>query len=168
MNEHSTSGQRRTFLKRSAGAAGILALASLPALSGCEEETIKAPTAPVVPSDDTNKLTLDLADEKYAALAATGGILDIDTKKGETTLKLLVFRESATTAATIARLCTHQGCDLAPRFSGTLLDQDTIQCGCHGSRFNVLTGAVEKGPAVTNLKAYPTVVSGNSIIITIE
>jgi nitrite reductase/ring-hydroxylating ferredoxin subunit/uncharacterized membrane protein len=39
--------------------------------------------------------------------------------------------------------CSHRGCSLS---RGTL-DGDTIQCACHGSRFNLRDGRVERGPA---------------------
>ena len=39
--------------------------------------------------------------------------------------------------------CTHTGCSLA---RGTLNDT-TVTCGCHGSQFDVTSGAVIRGPA---------------------
>lgn len=39
--------------------------------------------------------------------------------------------------------CTHTGCSLA---KGTL-DGTTVTCGCHGSQFDVTSGAVLRGPA---------------------
>lgn len=39
--------------------------------------------------------------------------------------------------------CTHLGCSLA---EGTL-DGSTVTCGCHGSQFDVTSGAVLRGPA---------------------
>jgi nitrite reductase/ring-hydroxylating ferredoxin subunit len=39
--------------------------------------------------------------------------------------------------------CTHRGCSLA---QGTL-DGTVVTCPCHGSQFDVTTGAVVLGPA---------------------
>jgi nitrite reductase/ring-hydroxylating ferredoxin subunit len=39
--------------------------------------------------------------------------------------------------------CSHRGCSLA---EGTL-DGDVIECGCHGSRFSLADGAIQRGPA---------------------
>jgi nitrite reductase/ring-hydroxylating ferredoxin subunit len=46
--------------------------------------------------------------------------------------------------------CTHRGCSLATgRLSGT-----TVTCRCHGSEFDVRTGAVLKGPAQQPVRSY--------------
>ena len=39
--------------------------------------------------------------------------------------------------------CTHAGCSLAMG----KLDGTTVTCACHGSQFDVTTGAVLRGPA---------------------
>ena len=49
-------------------------------------------------------------------------------------------------------LCTC-GEDACP-LSGGLLSGTTIMCQCHGSRFDVTTGAVINGPATVALKVY--------------
>jgi 3-phenylpropionate/trans-cinnamate dioxygenase ferredoxin component len=46
--------------------------------------------------------------------------------------------------------CAAESCPL----SGGLLAGKTIMCQCHGSRFDVVTGAVLDGPAVRALKVY--------------
>ena len=44
--------------------------------------------------------------------------------------------------------CTHEGCSLATgRLEGTI-----VQCPCHGSRFDIGTGAVVRGPAERPVK----------------
>ena len=46
--------------------------------------------------------------------------------------------------------CTPEPCPL----SGGLLTGTTIMCQCHGSRFDITTGAVISGPATAGLKVY--------------
>ena len=46
--------------------------------------------------------------------------------------------------------CTHLGCSLA---EGELEEQ-TVTCACHGSQFDVTTGAVLRGPAREPVKSY--------------
>ena len=46
--------------------------------------------------------------------------------------------------------CAREGCPL----SGGLLTGTTIMCQCHGSRFDITTGAVINGPATHALNVY--------------
>jgi 3-phenylpropionate/trans-cinnamate dioxygenase ferredoxin subunit len=46
--------------------------------------------------------------------------------------------------------CAEQACPL----SGGLLTGTTLMCQCHGSRFDVTTGAVINGPATDALATY--------------
>ena len=46
--------------------------------------------------------------------------------------------------------CTQEACPL----SGGMLTQTTILCQCHGSRFDITTGAVINGPAIAALNVY--------------
>ena len=47
-------------------------------------------------------------------------------------------------------LCPHERCPL----SSGLLTGTTIMCQCHGSKFDVTTGAVLRGPATEALATY--------------
>ena len=46
--------------------------------------------------------------------------------------------------------CTDEPCPL----SGGLLAKTTVMCQCHGSRFDIATGAVVNGPASRALNVY--------------
>jgi nitrite reductase/ring-hydroxylating ferredoxin subunit len=46
--------------------------------------------------------------------------------------------------------CTDEPCPL----SGGLLTGTTIMCQCHGTRFDIITGAVINGPATEPLNVY--------------
>ena len=47
--------------------------------------------------------------------------------------------------------CADEACPL----SGGLLTGTTLMCQCHGSRFDISTGAVVNGPATEALNVYP-------------
>ena len=55
--------------------------------------------------------------------------------------------------------CTHRGCSL----SKGRIEGDVVTCPCHGSRFNLKTGAVVKGPAAELEPAYPVTIEGDGI-----
>ena len=57
--------------------------------------------------------------------------------------------------------CAHEGCPL----SGGLLAGTTITCQCHGSRFDITTGAVIEGPATEALETYEVQEVGDEIRI---
>ena len=55
--------------------------------------------------------------------------------------------------------CTHLGCSLG---DGKLTDT-VVRCACHGSRFDVTTGAVVGGPAQRPVRSYPSQVDGDEV-----
>jgi 3-phenylpropionate/trans-cinnamate dioxygenase ferredoxin component len=55
--------------------------------------------------------------------------------------------------------CAREACPL----SGGLLTGTTIMCQCHGSRFDITTGAVINGPATEALTLYEVQKLGGSI-----
>ena len=57
--------------------------------------------------------------------------------------------------------CTHQGCDLA---DGEL-EGNILECSCHGSRFNVMTGAVENPPAEEPVQTYAVRIEGEDVLV---
>jgi 3-phenylpropionate/trans-cinnamate dioxygenase ferredoxin subunit len=57
--------------------------------------------------------------------------------------------------------CTHMACSLA----GGDLEETTVICPCHGSEFDVTSGAVLQGPAREPLATYETRVEGGNLEI---
>jgi len=56
--------------------------------------------------------------------------------------------------------CTHRGCSLA---KGTLHDT-TVTCPCHGSQFDVRSGAVLRGPAARPVRSRSVRVEGEDLL----
>jgi 3-phenylpropionate/trans-cinnamate dioxygenase ferredoxin subunit len=57
--------------------------------------------------------------------------------------------------------CTHAGCSLARgALTGT-----TVTCGCHGSQFDVTSGAVLRGPARRPVRSRAVRVEGEDLLV---
>jgi nitrite reductase/ring-hydroxylating ferredoxin subunit len=63
----------------------------------------------------------------------------------------------------IGNRCTHMGCSLS---DGTLRGE-RVTCACHGSTFNVVTGAVVKGPAQKSEPAYEVRIEKDQIFVNV-
>ncbi|WP_270889846.1 Rieske (2Fe-2S) protein [Pedococcus sp. 5OH_020] len=59
----------------------------------------------------------------------------------------------------LSAVCTHQGCLLVSGPGGEL------ECPCHGSRFDVSSGAVLSGPATSPLQAVPVTVRDGAVLL---
>jgi nitrite reductase/ring-hydroxylating ferredoxin subunit len=59
-------------------------------------------------------------------------------------------------------ICTHRACNLA---SGGEIDGTTISCECHGSVFDMKTGAVIEGPATEPLATFEVRAEGSDLQI---
>ncbi|HEV7193877.1 MAG TPA: Rieske (2Fe-2S) protein [Jatrophihabitantaceae bacterium] len=69
----------------------------------------------------------------------------------------IVSRPTTTTAACFSAICTHLGCTVVP--AGTQL-----QCPCHGSAYNAVTGAVINGPATRPLAQIAVHVANGAVL----
>lgn len=55
--------------------------------------------------------------------------------------------------------CSHRGCSLAEG----RIDGDVVECGCHGSRFSLADGGLQRGPATTPQPAFDVRESGGRL-----
>jgi len=101
---------------------------------------------------DDKKITLDLNDARYSALAAAGGSVIVQG--------IIVANTSAGYVALNSE-CTHQGCTI-----GYSSSANNFPCPCHGSVFSP-TGSVVNGPATVALKSYSVAKVGNTLTITL-
>jgi Rieske Fe-S protein len=100
----------------------------------------------------------------YGAPVGTGGRLlsplDGIPRGGGVILKdpaVVLTRTAADDVHGFSAICTHQGCSVAAVAGGT------IDCPCHGSRFDATTGAVRTGPATSPLPPVAVVVRDGKV-----
>ncbi|MEK6208201.1 MAG: Rieske 2Fe-2S domain-containing protein [Chloroflexota bacterium] len=86
---------------------------------------------------------------KWAAIDVTEIPADKPVKAKAGAQTLVVVRRGTTLNA-LHDVCAHQGCSLS---EGKIVG-DTIECGCHGSRFRLGDGLVVRGPAVFDQPHY--------------
>jgi Rieske Fe-S protein len=72
--------------------------------------------------------------------------------------KIVITQPQSGTFHAFTAVCTHAGCTVGSVSSGT------INCPCHGSRFNINNGSVVNGPAPSPLAAVNIKVQGTSIL----
>jgi len=137
---------RRTLLAASAAGAGAAALSS----------TLAACSAGSSGSGGSGDSSGQPAGRKLVALAdvPVGGAAAVKLPDGTPGV---VARPTAAEARCFSAICTHQGCTVAVK--GKELD-----CPCHGSRFNALTGAVLSGLAPRALDKVPVTVKGGEVV----
>jgi Rieske Fe-S protein len=71
---------------------------------------------------------------------------------------VVVTRSAGGDVHAFSATCTHQGCTVSGVSGGT------INCPCHGSRFDAATGRVVQGPATKALPRIDVRVSGNDVV----
>ncbi|KOV22032.1 Rieske (2Fe-2S) protein [Streptomyces sp. XY152] len=71
--------------------------------------------------------------------------------------KIVVTQPEKGDFKAFSAVCPHQGCVVTDVADGT------VNCACHGSRFRITDGSVERGPATLPLPEERITVEGNSI-----
>ncbi len=133
---------RRTVLT-SAGLAGVGAVT----LAGCG-------TANSAVDKASSAASNAVKDAISKATIPVGGGKVFDAQK------VVVTQPTSGDFKAFSAVCTHQSCLVAEVSGGT------INCPCHGSQFDITTGAVKQGPATKPLPEKSVTVSGDGITIT--
>jgi Rieske Fe-S protein len=99
-----------------------------------------------------------------AASAAGDAIAQADIPVGGgrvfDALKVVITQPTAGDFKAFSAICTHQGCTVED------VSSDGITCPCHGSTFDIATGAVTKGPATKALPTKSVTLGSNGITVT--
>ncbi|MCY0917663.1 MULTISPECIES: Rieske (2Fe-2S) protein [unclassified Streptomyces] len=138
----SQSAARRTVLKGAAALAG--AAGAGVTLAACSTETDSGGRSPAVP---TEPVELGAASE-----VPVGGAKLFRERK------LVVSCPAEGQYKAFSAQCTHAGCVLDKIVEGE------GNCPCHGSRFDVATGKVLRGPASAPLPSVPVKVEGGRLV----
>lgn len=59
-------------------------------------------------------------------------------------------------------ICTHEFCELDENYT---MHGEDVECTCHGSQFNVKTGANTVPPAAEPLKTYKVILENDEVFI---
>ncbi|MFJ9341194.1 Rieske (2Fe-2S) protein [Streptomyces sp. NPDC101733] len=138
----SQSAARRTVLKGAAALAGVVGAGA--GLSACSTETNSGAGGPAVPAEPVD-------------LGAVGEV-PVGGAKLFRERKLVVSCPAAGEYKAFSAQCTHAGCVLDK------IDAGEGNCPCHGSRFDVATGKVLRGPASAPLPAVPVKAENGRLI----
>lgn len=120
-------------------------------------------------SDDVEGAVDDAASAaSSAASGAAGAAKDLAKKAdipvgGGTVIesaKVVITQPTAGEYKAFSAVCTHQGCTV------TGVKDGTINCACHGSKFDIATGEVTQGPATSGLPAKSVTVGSDGISVT--
>lgn len=103
-----------------------------------------------------------------AASSAAGAAKDLAKKAdipvgGGTVIdsaKVVITQPTDGEYKAFSAVCPHQGCTV----SG--VEDGTINCACHGSKFDIATGAVKAGPATSGLPSKAVTVGADGISVT--
>jgi len=132
-------------------AAGIVAVAGV-GLTACGSEADQAAGDAV--SDAASSAAGAAEDLAKKADIPVGGGKVFDSAK------VVVTQPTEGDYKAFSAACTHQGCTV------TGVEGGTINCACHGSKFDIATGEVKAGPATKALPEKTVTVGTDGISVT--
>jgi Rieske Fe-S protein len=153
---------RRTVL-RGAAVAGLAGV-GVPLLAACGNNGDSAGSTPSSGTSSSSAPTSAPTSAPSSSGGAGGAVLgttaDVPVGGGKvfTDAKIVVTQPTAGHFKGFSAVCTHAGCIVSQ------VTDKTIDCPCHGSKYNVTTGAVEAGPAPAPLPSVAVTVKGGNIV----
>jgi len=102
--------------------------------------------------------------EGFAKIANRSDIKDGTLTVVELQGEEIVVTELDGDVVAFSNLCSHEDCTFVFEGQGQL-EKNEIYCDCHGSRFNIVTGAVLNPPATEPIVIYSVRVEGNDVLV---
>lgn len=161
--------------RRTAICAGAIGLASIATLTACGNTA--SPDTAGTSGQDGGAVPQDQASQDQAGQSQGGQSQGGQDQGGQPPLLMSAIPVGGVTPATgadgkpviVARpqddqvvafsaVCTHQGCQVVP-------NKERLDCPCHGSQFDAMTGKVLQGPATKALPPVNIQVQGQQILL---
>ena len=158
MSEERGPGATRRAVLAGTGAAGAVVVLGGCASGGAGSGDPPAAPAPTAPGT-TGPAPAGSGQPGATAAAALAQVADIPVGGGKVfdAAGVVVTQPEPGQIKAFSATCTHEGCLVGGVSNGT------INCPCHGSRFNVADGSVVSGPARGSLSAVAVTVEGTGI-----
>jgi Rieske Fe-S protein len=163
-----TDEQTRVLSRRAvlAGAAAIPVLAACGSGDGDDGDDADSAESSPSPSESSSSPAPSATNAPSEAASASPSLegtrfpaADIPVEGGIIEDGIVVTQPSAGTFKAFDASCTHQGCDV------TSVQDNTISCPCHGSRYSAEDGSVLQGPAPRALSALTATVDGSDVVV---
>jgi nitrite reductase/ring-hydroxylating ferredoxin subunit len=157
-----TLRDRRAVL-RGAAVAGLAGV-SVPLLAACggSSDAGSTPSSGGTTSAPTTAPTSAPSSSGTASSGGGGAVLgpvgDVPVGGGKVFDKIVVTQPKAGEFKAFTAVCTHAGCLVRT------VENNTINCPCHGSKYSAEDGSVQGGPAPAPLAAVQVTVKGGNIL----
>lgn len=148
-----SGGQSRRAMLAGAGAVGASVV-----LAACGTDTSDGPGVGAPPPGDAGASAPATGGADGAPAGALAKASEVPVGGGIIVDKTVVTQPTAGQFKAFSAVCTHQGCTVANVNNGT------INCGCHNSKFSIEDGSVQGGPANKPLAEKPVRQDGDNIV----
>ncbi|MCX6152916.1 MAG: Rieske (2Fe-2S) protein [Candidatus Kapabacteria bacterium] len=155
MENNQSLEQRRDFIKKSLGLAGLVLCAGSMStlLESCNSSSFNP--------NPTGNVSLDIT--TVPELAVNGGVVEKTFAGQFNGTPVIIIKVTETSYLAFCTICPHEGQIVSYPLDST----SNIVCQAHKSYFSPTTGEIIKGPSPSGLKKYTTLYDAATRILTI-